>query len=80
MLRARLSRLLLYEISFHRYPILRLVDVPIVGILNMSTLRNNIMFPNIKKTGFSGIMRLMVENFGTQLIAHSDIFVNNYNC
>ena len=72
--------MLLYEISFHRYPILRSVDVPIVGILDMSTLRNNIRFSNIKKTGFSGIMRLMVENFGTQLIAHSDLFVNNYNC
>ena len=72
--------MLLYEISFHRYPILRLVDVPIVGILDMSTLRNNIRFSNIKKTGFSGIMRLMVENFGTQLIAHPDLFVNNYNC
>ena len=72
--------MLLYEISFHMYPILRLVDVPIVGILNMSTLRNNIRFSNIKKTGFSGIMRLMVENFGTQLIAHPDLFVSNYDC
>ena len=72
--------MLLYEISFHRYPLLRLVDVPIVGILDMSILRNNIMFPNINKTGFSGIMRLMVENFGTQLIAHPDLFVSNYDC
>ena len=72
--------MLLYEISFHRYPILRSVDVPIVGILDMSTLRNNIRFSNIKKTGFSGIMRLMVENFGTQLIAHPDLFVSNYDC
>ena len=72
--------MLLYEISFHRYSILRLADAPLVGILDMSTLRNNIRFSNIKKTGFSGIMRMMVENFGTQLIAHSDLFVNNYNC
>ena len=72
--------MLLYEISVRRYPLLRLVDVPIVGILNMSTLRKNIMFPNIKKTGFSGIMRLMVENFGTQLIAHPDLFVSNHDC
>ena len=72
--------MLLYEISFHMYPILRLVDVPIEGILNMSTLRNNIRFSNIKKTGFSGIMRMMVENFGTQLIAHPDLFVSNYDC
>ena len=62
------------------YPILRLVDAPIVGILNMSTLKNNISLPNVKKTGFSGIMRLMVENFGTQLIAHPDLFVSNYDC
>ena len=80
MLRARLLLLLLYEIPFHGYPILRLADAPTVGILDMSTLRNDIMFPNVKKTGFSGIMRLMVENFGTQFIAHSDLFVNNYNC